>query len=187
MKAVRGLSQATAGTATFPKGWSGTVHRLSQPFQRPIQQHSQAGFHWLSEAFAGFPEAAPTAGVAAFTGFHRLSQPFQIAFQRLEQQRPTVGATVFTGFHRLSRGRSNGWNGSAHRLSPVPATVPMVGTVVLTGFHRFQRPFQWLEQQRESFRETPAVGTVAFTGIHFYRLPENPPVHRLSQASQRPF
>ena len=119
---------------------------------------------------------------------------FQRPFQRLEPQ------AVFAGFRKLSRDCSNVWNGSAHRLSQAcqrlfnssvhrlsvafrgfPEAVPTVGTAVLTGFHRFQRPFQWLEQQRESFRETvPTFGTAAFTGIHFHT------VHRLPSASGKP-
>ena len=134
---------ATAGAAPS---------KALQTFQRLERQR-------LSRAFTGFPETvetvanAGTAASQAFTGFqrlaqngsaHRLSQACQRLFQRLEQQR----SQAFSGFQRLSRGCSNGWNGSAHRLSPVPKTVPMVGTVVLTGFHRLQRPsFQRLEQQ----------------------------------------
>ena len=118
----RHRSQGLRLSTDRSNGWNGSVDRLSQAFS-------------LSEAF---------------TGFQKLSQAFQRPFQRLERQ-PSLAFTFigsqrmpqFTGFHRLSRNRSNGWNGSADRLSLA-----------------FQKSFQRLKRQRESFPETvPTIGT----------------------------
>ena len=159
-----------AGTAAIPgfhglsrkrsSGWSGSLHRHSQAFQRPLQrlerQRSQAFQRrpqrlqpQFSQAFTGFLETAPTVGTAALAGFHRLSEG------------------VHSGLHRLPRLR-NGWSGTVKGFTEA---VPTVGTAALTGFHRlsqaFQKAFQRLERQRsQAFQRRPQrVGAAVFTGF----------------------
>ena len=127
--------------------WSGSAHRLSRACQRLFQQLEQQ----RSQAFSGFTETVPTVRTAASQAFTCCQRLFAgngwngNVPQRLEPHRSqafaavetvgkarTAASQAFTGFQRLS----NGWNGSADRLSPafqkplspVPETVPMVGT-----------------------------------------------------------